>query len=107
MRTDSIFYKIFETLPDTLFALIGEPSELAKDYEFKSIEVKELAFRIDGVFISAQFNHPIYFVEVQFQKDASFYWRFFCEIFLVLGHCVFSEITATSSIDRRREQEIT
>jgi predicted transposase/invertase (TIGR01784 family) len=84
MRTDSIFYKIFETLPDTLFALIGEPSELAKDYEFKSIEVKELAFRIDGVFISAQSNHPIYFVEVQFQKDASFYWRFFCEIFIYL-----------------------
>jgi predicted transposase YdaD len=51
MRTDSIFYKIFETLPDTLFALIGEPPELAKDYEFKSIEVKELAFRIDGVFM--------------------------------------------------------
>ena len=49
MRTDSIFYKIFETLPDTLFALIGEPLDLAKDYEFKSIEVKELAFRIDGV----------------------------------------------------------
>lgn len=48
MRTDSIFYKIFETLPDTLFALIGESTDLAKDYEFKSIEVKELAFRIDG-----------------------------------------------------------
>jgi len=84
MRTDSIFYKIFETLPDTLFALIGEPTELAKDYEFKSVEVKELAFRIDGVFISAQPEHPIYFVEVQFQKDISFYWRFFCEIFIYL-----------------------
>ena len=84
MRTDSIFYKIFETLPDTLFALIGESTELAKDYEFKSIEVKELAFRIDGVFISEQPNHPIYFVEVQFQKDPSFYWRFFCEIFIYL-----------------------
>ena len=58
MRTDSIFYKILETLPDTLFALIGESTELAKDYEFKSIEVKELAFRIDGVFISEQPNHP-------------------------------------------------
>jgi len=84
MRTDSIFYKIFETLPDTLFALIGEPTELAKDYEFKSVEVKELAFRIDGVFISTQPEPPIYFVEVQFQKDASFYWRFFCEIFIYL-----------------------
>jgi predicted transposase/invertase (TIGR01784 family) len=84
MRTDSIFYKIFETLPDTLFALIGESPELAKDYEFKSIEVKELAFRIDGVFISEHSEHPIYFVEVQFQKDATFYWRFFCEIFIYL-----------------------
>ena len=85
MRTDSIFYKIFETLPDTLFALIGEPPDLAKDYEFKSVEVKELAFRIDGVFVPEQIQHPIYFVEVQFQKDASFYWRFFCEIFIYLS----------------------
>jgi predicted transposase/invertase (TIGR01784 family) len=84
MRTDSIFYKIFQTLPDTLFALIGEPTELAKVYEFKSVEIKELAFRIDGVFVSQQTEYPIYFLEVQFQKDNSFYWRFFCEIFIYL-----------------------
>jgi len=65
-------------------ALIGEPPELAKDYEFKSVEVKELAFRIDGVFISVESEYPIYFVEVQFQKDASFFWRYFCEIFIYL-----------------------
>jgi predicted transposase/invertase (TIGR01784 family) len=82
MRTDSIFYKIFQTLPETLFAFIGERLELAKEYEFKAIEVKELAFRIDGVFISEKLENPIYFLEVQFQKDPSFYWRFFGEIFM-------------------------
>ena len=29
-------------------------------------------------------EHPIYFLEVQFQKDPEFYARFFCEIFLYL-----------------------
>ena len=29
------------------------------------------------------------------------------ELFLVLAHCVFSEIAPTSSIDGRRNQEIT
>jgi len=81
MRTDSIFYKIFQTLPETLFAFIGESVELAKEYEFKSIELKELSFRIDGVFISENPENLIYFLEVQFQKDTSFYWRFFNEIF--------------------------
>lgn len=48
--------------------------------------MKQTAFRIDGVFlpIPNQKKLPIYFLEVQFQKDPEFYARFFCEIFLYL-----------------------
>ena len=40
-------------------------------YEVKSVEVKEISFRLDGVFLPPD-DHPhlpICFVEVQFQKD--------------------------------------
>ena len=93
MRTDTIFYQIFQTLPSTLFELIGESIDVVSAYEFKSVEVKELSFRIDGVFVPLQElsggthsirNRPIYFVEVQFQKDDGFYWRLFGEIFIYL-----------------------
>jgi len=87
MKTDKIFYTLFQAFPELLFQLIGESPEFAQDYEFKSIEIKELSFRLDGVFLPSE-NHPdhsIYFVEVQFQPDPDFYWRFFTEIILYLN----------------------
>jgi len=87
MKTDKIFYTLFQIFPELLFQLIGESPDLAQNYQFQSIEIKELAFRLDSVFIPDE-NHPdypIYFVEVQFQKDDDFYWRFITEIFLYLN----------------------
>ena len=86
MKTDSIFYQLFQTLPGVFFDLIGQSSVDVSAYTFQSIEIKEVAKRIDGVFISASgSSQPIYFVEVQFQPDAKFYYRFITEIFLYLG----------------------
>jgi predicted transposase/invertase (TIGR01784 family) len=48
------------------------------------VEVKQLAFRIDGVFLPQKPELPIYFVEVQFQRDTKFYSRFFSELLLYL-----------------------
>jgi predicted transposase/invertase (TIGR01784 family) len=50
------------------------------------VELKQTAFRIDGVFLPVPNlrERPIYFLEVQFQKDPEFYARFFSEIFLYL-----------------------
>ncbi|KAM3090106.1 Rpn family recombination-promoting nuclease/putative transposase [Phormidesmis sp. 146-35] len=85
MKTDSIFYRLFQTFPSIFFELIGqEPSE-ASAYEFSSVELKQTAFRIDGLFLPIiDSTQPIFFLEVQFQKDPTFYARFFCEIFLYL-----------------------
>jgi predicted transposase/invertase (TIGR01784 family) len=82
VKTDSIFYRLFETFPESFFDLLNLPPETVNHYQFSSVEVKQLAFRLDGVFLPDNLNDPIYFVEVQFQKDERFYSRFFSEIFL-------------------------
>ncbi|WP_107668969.1 Rpn family recombination-promoting nuclease/putative transposase [Cyanothece sp. BG0011] len=84
MKTDSIFYQLFQTFPRCFFDLLNLPAETVNDYQFSSVEVKQLAFRLDGVFLPNSQDKSIYFVEVQFQKDNKFYSRFFSEIFLYL-----------------------
>jgi len=83
MRADSIFYLLFKLLPGTFFELIGKPDK-AKNYEFTSEEIKETAFRIDGLFKSSRKSSPLYFTEVQFQPKDDFYHKFFAEVFLYL-----------------------
>ncbi|MEH2022341.1 Rpn family recombination-promoting nuclease/putative transposase [Nostoc sp.] len=85
MKTDSIFYRLFQEFPAIFFELIGNSPETAEGYKFSSIEIKQTAFRVDGVFIPTQGEeNPIYFVEVQFQTDTEIYSRLFSEIFLYL-----------------------
>jgi predicted transposase/invertase (TIGR01784 family) len=86
MRRDSIYYKLFKQLPGLLFELIGEVPPDADRYRFDSVEVKESAFRIDGVFLPPEDGTEkiVFFAEVQFQKDEELYQRFFSEIFLFL-----------------------
>ena len=87
MKTDSIFYNIFQAFPDLIFELIGASQAPTPNYQFKSVEVKELARCFDGVFLppAGAIACPIAFAEVQFQPKPDFYWRFFSEIFVYLG----------------------
>jgi predicted transposase/invertase (TIGR01784 family) len=84
VKTDSLFYRIFQTLPGSFFSLIGQSPEQAEGYQFRSVEIKQTAFRIDGIFLPSRPPQPVYFAEVQFQEDPQFYARFFSEIFLYL-----------------------
>lgn len=102
MKTDSLFYRIFQTRPQLLFELLSNASQTTSHYEFTSVEVKQLAkvrfpmrptrtlgshlFRIDGVFLPQQGDDtdPFYLVEVQFQPDDDLYYRIFSELFLYL-----------------------
>ncbi len=86
MKTDSVFYHLFQTLPQLLFDLIDKPSDQAVYYQFTSEEIKQAAFRIDGVFQPPddQPTWPLFFVEVQFQLDPELYSRLFAELFLYL-----------------------
>ncbi|MFM7886105.1 MAG: Rpn family recombination-promoting nuclease/putative transposase [Pseudanabaena sp.] len=85
MRTDTIFFQLFQTFDSLLFELVGLPPEAAAGYQFTSVEIKEKAFRFDGIFIPDSVDKNIWFVEVQFQKRAEFYWEFIGEIFLYLS----------------------
>ncbi|MDF5718928.1 MAG: Rpn family recombination-promoting nuclease/putative transposase [Rhizonema sp. PD37] len=85
MKTDSIFYRLFQEFPRIFFELIGKPPEEANAYKFSSVEIKQTSFRIDGVFLPQQEDEQIiYFVEVQFQSDDEIYSRLFSEICLYL-----------------------
>jgi predicted transposase/invertase (TIGR01784 family) len=80
MRRDSIFYQLFKQLPPLLFELLSQPPEDADRYVFEAVEVKETAFRIDGVFLPPDRYGLIYFAEVQFQLDELLYERMLSEI---------------------------
>jgi len=85
MKTDSIFYRLFQEYPAAFFEVLGQPGEVAQNYTFTSVEVKQTAFRLDGVFESRTPELPTYFIEVQFQEDRRFYDRTLPEIILYLA----------------------
>jgi predicted transposase/invertase (TIGR01784 family) len=80
MKTDSIFYRLFKTFPEAFFELINSEAAETTAYDFASVELKQTAFRIDGVFLPVPIERkkPIYFLEVQFQKEC----RIVCPIIL-------------------------
>jgi predicted transposase YdaD len=66
MKTDKLFYEVFLELPEIFFELIGEGNVDRRAYEFKAIELKETALRLDGVMLRTDKDpkQPIYFIEV-------------------------------------------
>lgn len=84
MKTDSFINRLFREFPGAFFTLIGEDERKARRYKFTSVEVKEQAFRFDGVFLPAKKDDDIYFVEAQFSKEKDFYPRFLGESFVYL-----------------------
>jgi predicted transposase/invertase (TIGR01784 family) len=86
MKTDTIFYSLFQEFPSFFFELINRSPDEAIAYEFTSREIKQLAFRIDGLFLpkTEESDKPFYLAEVQFQPDADLYYRLFGELFLYL-----------------------
>jgi len=86
LKTDSLFYRLFQNFPPLLFELIGVSVANSQQYQFRSLEIKQTAFRIDGLFAppEADTESPLFFVEVQFSGESDFYSRFFAEIFLYL-----------------------
>jgi predicted transposase/invertase (TIGR01784 family) len=88
LKTDSIFYEIFQRAPSAFFELIGENAPRTATYAFTSQEVKQTAFRLDGIFMPPPRLRqlPIFFVETQAYKEKrNFYYRFFTEIYLYLN----------------------
>jgi predicted transposase/invertase (TIGR01784 family) len=85
MKTDTLFYQLFQSFHTLLFELIDRPISDAEGYQFSTAEIKEKAFRFDGIFMPTVNDKPIFFLEVQFQPKDDFYWEFLSEIFLYLN----------------------
>ncbi len=81
-----MFYRLFQRLPELVFELAGWPTPDLTGYQFRAEEIKQTAFRLDGVLTppADASERPLVFVEVQYQPDDLFYRRFFAEIFLYL-----------------------
>jgi len=80
MKTDDIFYQIFQTSPELAFELMGETPRCK--YEFRSQEVKAFGFRADGLMfpISEDSSVPIILLEAQMQPDSELYYRILNEL---------------------------
>jgi predicted transposase/invertase (TIGR01784 family) len=85
LKTDTLFYQLFQSFHTLLFELIDRPIADAEGYQFTTAEIKEKAFRFDGIFIPTTDDKPIFFIEVQFQPKNDFYWEYLSEIFLYLN----------------------
>jgi len=85
MKTDTLFYRLFQRWPKIALELLGL-EYLSESYRFGSEEIKQTAFRLDGLLTPVEDNteQPLIFVEVQYQPDGDFYDRFFSEITLYL-----------------------
>ncbi len=86
MKTDTLFYRLFLQRPQLIFDLADFPAYQKAPYRFQSVELKQAAFRIDGVFmpLAEQRECPLIFAEVQYQKDPKIYARLLSEILLYL-----------------------
>ena len=84
MRTDKLFYRLFQQIP-AAFRLLALDYP-ANAYRFQSVELKEIGFRLDGVYLPAdeEPDLPVIFVEAQFQPDEQFYARFITQICIYL-----------------------
>lgn len=87
MKTDTLFYQLFQQFPWIFFQLI-QPEQINLDaYQFIAPEIKQRSFRLDGLFTTTEeyADLPLYFVEVQFYLETDFYDRLFTSIFLYFG----------------------
>jgi hypothetical protein len=88
MITDPLFYRLFETSPETFFLLLGMPADAAREtaarYQYQAIEFKETAHRVDGVFLPKEPGLPLYFLEVQFYPLSSVFADLLAKVFTYL-----------------------
>ncbi len=73
MKTDKELYRIFEVVPEWVFELVGLPSPGKST--LRSITVKALERRADGVIVPEAPDQPLTVVEFQFQTDDTIYRR--------------------------------
>jgi predicted transposase/invertase (TIGR01784 family) len=88
MITDPLFYRLFETSPETFFLLLGMSTDSAREmatrYQYQAIEFKETSHRADGVFLPREPGLPLYFLEAQFYSLPSVFADLLAKVYTYL-----------------------
>jgi hypothetical protein len=71
VKSDAIFYRVFQEAPASYFELIGASAETAANYQFSTAELKHTGLRLDGLFVPTCAGLPIHFVGVYAYKAAN------------------------------------
>jgi hypothetical protein len=102
VKTDKLFYRLFQAQPTLAFELAGLDVPEPERYDFISLEVKETAFRVDGIVEppSDRPEAPRGYVEVQFQPDENFF------SYILLAKYCFTLVNILVSILGRRSSFI-
>jgi predicted transposase/invertase (TIGR01784 family) len=84
---DPLFYQFFKDLPGCFFQLVKRPASDAEQYEFKAVEYKETAVRLDGVFLPRNRRAgPAYLWEAQYYKSNKVYANIMSKVGRFLEH---------------------
>jgi hypothetical protein len=78
MRTDKELFQVFAACPEWLFLLTGLPSPGPST--LRSVTVKELECRMDGLDVPDDPTQPLTVIEFQLQADAEIYLRIVTEM---------------------------
>jgi len=78
MKTDILFYKLFEMQPSLAFRL-AKLSIPEAEYTFQSVELKQPSQRPDGVLMPNLVTAPVLVLEAQFWREVSVYTRLVSE----------------------------
>jgi predicted transposase/invertase (TIGR01784 family) len=86
VKTDTLFYRFFQELPECFFTLVGRAATDVEHFRFESIELKDTAARIDGVYSPRLPNEKesVFFVEFQIYKSERTYSNLLLKIGLYL-----------------------
>lgn len=78
MKSDALFYELFQAAPQTFFELLQITPPCP--YHFESLTVKTTERRVDGIFEPDILGEITYFLEVQAYLDQCIYWRVMREV---------------------------
>lgn len=87
MKTDSLFYELFQAAPQTFFELLQLTPPCP--YKFESLTVKSSEKRIDGILEPLEEGKRVYFLEVQAFAGSVIYWRQLREIATYFERCAY------------------
>ncbi|MCP4283576.1 MAG: DUF2887 domain-containing protein [Gammaproteobacteria bacterium] len=78
MKTDELFYELFQVDPKSVFRLVQ--LDVEGEYTFESLTLKTTEKRLDGLCKRIDGDGPTVFVEIQGYDDPKIYWRALREI---------------------------